>query len=98
MTIRVRNRLVDELLGYLEKQEDDEAQELYQQLLQDKVEQEREDMKIEGTLPTTKGGAYIIGQLEGKETLIIQCFQRGWVGVELGASTLSTRTFTEKVF
>jgi hypothetical protein len=50
MAIRVRNRLVEELLGYLEKQ-----------LLQDKVEQEREDMKIEGTLPTTKGGVYIIG-------------------------------------
>lgn len=61
MAIRVRNRLVDELLGYLEKQEDNEAQELYQQLLQDKVEQEREDMKIEGIVPTTKGGAYIIG-------------------------------------
>jgi hypothetical protein len=60
MAIRVKNRLVDGLLSYLQKQEDYEAQELYQQLLEDKVEQEREDMDVEGTLPTTKGGAYII--------------------------------------
>jgi hypothetical protein len=60
MAIRVRNRLVDELLSYLQKQENYEAQELYQQLLEDKVEQEKEEMSVERTLPTTKGGAYII--------------------------------------
>jgi hypothetical protein len=60
MAIRVKNRLVDELLSYLQKQEDYEAQALYQQLLEDKVEQKKEEMSIEETLPTTKGGAYII--------------------------------------
>jgi hypothetical protein len=60
MAIRVKNQLVNELLSYLQKQEDYEAQALYQQLLEDKVEQEKEEMSIEGTLPTTKGGAYII--------------------------------------
>lgn len=60
MAIRVRNQLVDELLSYLQNQKDYEAQALYQQLLEDKVEQEKEEMSVEGTLPTTKGGAYII--------------------------------------
>jgi hypothetical protein len=60
MAIRVKNRLVDDLLSYLQRQEDYEAQELYQQLLEDKVEQDKEEMSLEGTLPTTKGGAYII--------------------------------------
>jgi hypothetical protein len=60
MAIRVKSRLVDELLAYLQKQDDYESQELYQQLLEDKVEQEREEMSVEETLPTTKGGAYII--------------------------------------
>jgi hypothetical protein len=60
MAIRVKNQLVDELLIYLQKQEYYEAQELYQQLLEDKVEQEQEEMSVERTLPTTKGGAYII--------------------------------------
>ena len=61
MAIRVKNRLVDGLLSYLQKQQDYEAQELYQQLLEDKVEQEREDIITESTLPQkTKGGAWII--------------------------------------
>jgi hypothetical protein len=60
MAIRVKSRLVDELLTYLQKQDDYEAQELHQKLLEDKVEQERKEMSIQGTLPRTKGGAYII--------------------------------------
>lgn len=62
MAIWVKNKLVDELLTYLENRpaDDAEAESLHHELLMEKIEQEREEMLVDGTLPKTKGGAYII--------------------------------------
>lgn len=64
MAIPVRNDLVNELLTYLENRAEDdlEADDLYHRLLEDKVEQEKIEMQIDGELPLPdkKTGAYII--------------------------------------
>lgn len=62
MAILVKNQTVDELLKYLEKHPDDlEASELYQSLLEDKVEAEISELKEKKDYPKpTKGGAWIV--------------------------------------
>lgn len=61
MAILVKNHTVRAILDYLNSQRDEEAQELYQQLLEDLVEHEQQEMITDGELaPETKGGAYII--------------------------------------
>jgi hypothetical protein len=63
MAIPVRNKLVADLLAYLQKQpeSDIEALTLYEALLEDQTQADYEDLKAEDKLPKpTKGGAYII--------------------------------------
>lgn len=64
MAIPVKNKLVTEILIYLENQPetDAEADRLHSELLGDQTEADYEDLKTEGKLPDnrTKGGAYII--------------------------------------
>ena len=62
MAIPVQNQVVTDLLVYLENQpeEDIEANRLHAELLADQTEADYQDLKIEGEIKPTKGGAYII--------------------------------------
>lgn len=64
MAIPVRNQVVTDLLTYLQKQPetDAEAERLYHELMVDQTEADYESLKVKGKLPDnrTKGGAYII--------------------------------------
>lgn len=65
MAIRVKNKLVQDLLNYLDQKAgegDTEADALHSELLADQVEADYEDLKTDKELPPnrTKGGAWII--------------------------------------
>lgn len=66
MAIPVRNKLVTDLLIYLENQpeSDTEADRLHSELLADETEATYKDLKAEGKIgegvTKTKGGSYII--------------------------------------
>jgi hypothetical protein len=63
MAIAIKNQLVQDLLNYLEKQpeSDSEAEDLYHQLLQEQVEDDIYEMKVDGEYPQpTKGGSWIV--------------------------------------
>ena len=61
MAILVKNQTVDEILEYLLEQPDDRAIELYESLLEDKVESEITDLKADDEYPKpTKSGAWIV--------------------------------------
>jgi hypothetical protein len=62
MAILVKNQTVEELLKYLEKHSDDlEVSELYESLLEDKIEAEINELKEAKEYPKpTKGGAWIV--------------------------------------
>jgi hypothetical protein len=65
MSIPVRNKLVQDLLNYLDRkagQGDQEADALHAELLADQTEATYEEMKEAGELPVnrTKGGSWIV--------------------------------------
>ncbi len=64
MAILIKNTLIDEMLIFLQSldwEAQPEAENLYHELLADRTEHEKEELRIEGELPIPdKAGAYII--------------------------------------